>query len=230
MVTALSAQQVQLACKAALKQRLQSKKIAANEKGYVSQIAGNLVDGVMPYHFEADLRQGGGNELVNKFLAAHSSSALVVNTFAPFRADLSFLWLPSGNDFSEAQFERKCPHGVNKDLAPPNLDLIAEGPRGVAAIELKLLEYLEPPKVEFSEAYERDIQDWRRYGPWFKEMRSLKDNSARYNLLDAAQLVKHAFGVARTFSGRRATLIYLFWEPLNHKSRSGNILNCRNHL
>ena|SRR5205823_7171811 len=33
--------------------------------------------------------------------------------------------------------------------------------------------------------------------------------------LDAAQLVKHAFGLAYTFPDRPTTLLYLFWEPLN---------------
>jgi restriction endonuclease-like protein len=84
------------------------------------------------------------------------------------------------------------------------------------AIESKLVEYLEPREAKFSPAYEHDIQDWRRYGVWFKEMMLLQDNTARYRFLDAAQLVKHAFGVARTFAAQRATLLYLFWEPSNH--------------
>jgi hypothetical protein len=33
--------------------------------------------------------------------------------------------------------------------------------------------------------------------------------------LDAAQLVKHAFGLAYTFPNRATALLYLFWEPPN---------------
>jgi hypothetical protein len=33
--------------------------------------------------------------------------------------------------------------------------------------------------------------------------------------LDAAQLVKHAFGLAYTFRDRPITLLYVFWEPSN---------------
>ena len=60
-------------------------KIALDEKGYVSEASQNLIEGVHIGDFEADLRQGDGNELEGKFRAAHSSSALAVNTFAPFR-------------------------------------------------------------------------------------------------------------------------------------------------
>ena len=33
--------------------------------------------------------------------------------------------------------------------------------------------------------------------------------------LDVAQLVEHAFGLARVFKGRRVVLLYLIWEPTN---------------
>ena len=60
-----------------------------DKNGYVSDAVENLIDGVDLNSFEADLRQGSGNELVGNFRVAHSSSALAVNTFAPFKADLA---------------------------------------------------------------------------------------------------------------------------------------------
>jgi hypothetical protein len=36
-----------------------------------------------------------------------------------------------------------------------------------------------------------------------------------YVLLDAAQLIKHAFGLAHTFKDRPTSLLYLYWEPAN---------------
>lgn len=205
------------ACKAALKQALIDTNHRVTIDGYVAEVRDNLIEGVKLENFEADLLQGGGNELREKFRAAHSSSALAVNTFAPFKADPSTLWLPGGGRFSSLHFEKQCPHGVAGDRAPPNLDVVADGPVAVVAIESKLIEYLEPHQAEFSAAYDRDVQDWRRYGAWFKEMTSLKATPARYHYLDAAQLVKHAFGVARMAAGQRATLLYLFWEPVNYK-------------
>jgi hypothetical protein len=49
-------------------------------------------------------------------------------------------------------------------------------------------------------------------------MRRLADKPRTYRWLDAAQLVKHAFGVAYTFADRPVTLLYLFWEPTNPDS------------
>jgi len=44
-----------------------------DEKGYVSETGQNLIEGVHLDDFEADLRQGDGNELEGKFRAAHSA-------------------------------------------------------------------------------------------------------------------------------------------------------------
>lgn len=71
-----------------------------DEKGYVSEVGQNLIEGVHLVDFEADLRQGDGNELEEKFRAAHSSSALAVNTFAPFKSDPVALRLPGGGAFA----------------------------------------------------------------------------------------------------------------------------------
>ena len=210
------------ACKAGLLQKLRdtnpklkgANPQAVGENGYVTELRDNLIEGVRLEDFVEDLGQG-GNELAEKFRAAHSSSALAVNTFAPFKADPSTLYLPGGRDFSALHFEQKCPHGVAGDLAPPNLDVVADGLGAIVAVASKLIEYLDPHRAEFSPAYERDIQDWRRYGAWFKEMMSLIASPTRYTYLDAGQLVKHAFGVGRVANGRRATLLYLFWEPAN---------------
>ena len=95
-------------------------------KGYVKHLADNLVDDVRLEDFETDLKQGSGQELkqgsaqkLDKFLAAHSSSALAVNTFARFKGKAVPLWLPPyGEQHVEANFERKCPAGVKGDIAP----------------------------------------------------------------------------------------------------------------
>src|ERR1700704_2026989 len=101
------------ACRSALIQAfLMSVPHAVLDKnGYVSEAGQNLIEGVRLEDFEADLLQGDGNEMKGKFRAAHSSSALAVNTFAPFKADLDSLRLPGGSGFASLHFERKCPHG-----------------------------------------------------------------------------------------------------------------------
>jgi hypothetical protein len=54
-----------------------------------------------------------------------------------------------------------------------------------------------------------------RYG--FAPLRARSTGPRTYRWPDAAQLVKHAFGIAHTFPNRPATLLYLFWEPSNPK-------------
>jgi hypothetical protein len=190
-----------------------------DEKGYVAYATKNLVEGVRLADFEAALRQGDGNEMEGKFRAAHSSSALAVNTFAPFKADPAALRLPGDSGFTELSFEQKCPHGL-LGRRSPNLDVVASGTNGVVAIESKCLEPLTSHKPEFAPAYEAEIRDERRQGAWLREMQRIAARPNTYRWLDVAQLVKHAFGLAYTFRDERVTLLYLFWEPSNPEAYS----------
>lgn len=90
--------------------------VLLDEKGYVSEASQNLIEGVHLEDFEEDLRQGDGNELEGKFRAAHSSSALVVNTFAFLKTKPAELPIPGCCGFANLRFERKCPHGL---VGPP---------------------------------------------------------------------------------------------------------------
>ena len=188
--------------------------LSLDRSGYVADVRENLIESVTLADFESDLRQGDGNELEGKFRAAHSSCALAVNTFAPFKSDPAALPLPVGAGFNKLSFEQKCPHGLPGRRAP-NLDVVIEGPGGIVAIESKCLEPLSRHVAYFSPAYEEGIQDFRRDTEWFAEMLRLNANPNTYHWLDAAQLVKHAFGLAHTYPGRSVTLLYLFWEPSN---------------
>lgn len=164
--------------------------------------------------FEADLLAGDGNELAGKFRAAHSSSALAVNCFGPFRRHSDELVLLGLRGFSAPDFERKCPTGLRGGRAP-NLDVLIDGREAVVGIESKLTEFLGPHRADFSPAYAEQIRDARRNQRWFHEMLRLTEAPDAYELLDAAQLIKHAFGLARTFRDRPIMLLYLFWEPAN---------------
>ncbi|KMK66146.1 hypothetical protein [Puniceibacterium sp. IMCC21224] len=187
---------------------------AVDDKGYAASYLDNLLPLVSPADFEADLEAGDGNELATKFRAAHSSSALAVNCFAPFRSRLSDLVLPLGQDFTRLQFERKCPTGLRGGRAP-NLDLVLEGATSVVGVESKLTEMLGRHRAAFSDAYRDQITDFRRTQGYFREMLRLREAPDSYARLDAAQLIKHAFGLARCFGDRPVTLLYLYWEPAN---------------
>jgi hypothetical protein len=204
------------ACRSALIQGLHRSAPGTelNEKGYVTNASQNLIEGVRLADFEADLRQGDGNEMEGKFRAAHSSSALAVNNFARFKANAAALRLPGGSGFTELSFERKCPHGL-LGRRSPNLDVVAIGPNDLIAIESKCLEPLTAHKAKFAPAYEAEIRDERRETAWFHQMQLIVSEPNSYRWLDVAQLVKHAFGLAYTFKNMPVTLLYLYWEPSN---------------
>jgi hypothetical protein len=210
-------------CRAALSQAfLRSNPDGSlDARGYMSDPQQNLVEGVRFTDIESDLLQGDGSELRGngrgrpaKFLAAHSSTALAVNVFGPFKRYPSLLRLPWGSSFASLHFERKCPHGVGNGK-PPNLDVLLDGLGGVIGIESKCLEPIGDHKAEFKPAYDADLRGARRETPWFREMNRLTADAGAYRRLNAAQLVKHASGLAFSFPDRSATLAYFFWEPSN---------------
>lgn len=188
--------------------------IEIDDGGYIASFHDNLLPGVLVDDFVADLQSGDGNELETKFRAAHSSSALAVNTFAPFRTRRSDLDLLEAGPFQSLQFERKCPTGLRGGRAP-NLDVLLCGHPGVIGIESKLTEYLSRHRAKFRPSYLQQIRDERCEQGYFREMLRLLEQPDHYAWLDAAQLIKHAFGLARTFRSQPVRLLYLYWEPVN---------------
>lgn len=188
--------------------------IAIDYKGYVADFRDTLLPLVETDDFAADLSAGDGNELQAKFRAVHSSSGLAVNCFAPFRRRIADLTLPIYGPFEQLEFEQKCPTGLRGGRAP-NLDVLVSGECGVVGIESKLTEYLSARRATFSPAYAEQVRDARREQGYFREMLRLTDAPDSYTWLDAAQLIKHAFGLTRTFGDRPVTMFYLYWEPAN---------------
>ncbi len=184
-----------------------------DSKGYVARPEDNLLEGLKLKDFEAELNAGAGQELMGKFRAVHSSSALAVNCFAPLRSSGLPFSIGRHSALQVEGFERRFPTGLPR-AQPPHLDVIASGDDELVAVESKCLEYLTPKQPLFSDRYETGIADERAEGPWYAEMMRLRRESGpTYRWLDAAQLIKHAFGLARARAD--STLIYLFWEPLD---------------
>jgi hypothetical protein len=182
--------------------------------------AQNLVPGVSEQDFADDLRGGDGGELTEvperpaKFCAAHSSSALAVNTFAPLRREPNRIGFEGLSALTGARFERQCENGLIG--TNPNLDFLAEGPSGALAVESKCLELLDPKRAVFSRQYESAMATWAEPA-WAHLYESLLREPDRFDCLDAAQLVKHYLGLRRTFGaeGRLVVLLYVYWEPRN---------------
>jgi hypothetical protein len=166
---------------------------------------------VLPTWFEAELNDGDGKELTGKFKA---SSALAVNTFARFKTAPNLPSLANWSGCECFRFEAKCSAGIRMGR-PPNLDLLAGGGTTVPWIESKCTEHLGKHVPKFSPAYDDEIKDARRNSRWFQLMKTLSNEPTQYCYLDAAQLIKHAFGLAHCYSSSNVTLLYLYWEPRN---------------
>lgn len=188
--------------------------VRLDAKGYMANLQDQLLPLVRRKDFEAELGAGAGDELGEKFRAVHSSAALAVNCFAPFRTRLAALRMPTGAGFTQLEFERQCPSGLRG--VPPHLDVLLSGADVLVAIESKLTEYLSQSPARFAASYKDNRQEAWRDGAYFRELLRL-EREPDYAWLNAAQLVKHAFGLAHTFRGerRKLTLLYLYWEPAN---------------
>lgn len=206
--------------KAALKRNFAG---AADHKGYVNWPQANLVSGVLLEQFESDLRQGDGSELRMKFCAVHSSAALAVNCFAPFKDRPKDLFLLGQHGAVGIQFEKQMP--IIPGRRPSNLDVWVDRGSSAVAIESKLLEYFEPKKPEFAEAY-KTVESVAE-PCWWSVCKNAWNGDAQH--LDIAQLVKHYFGL-RQFQQKitqppNLVLLYLFWEPINWQ----DIAECKQH-
>ncbi|MEO2033603.1 MAG: hypothetical protein ABGZ35_16105 [Planctomycetaceae bacterium] len=194
------------------------------DAGYVSRPEENLVKGVQLRQFESDLQKGAGNELHSKFLAVHSSTALAVNSFAPFKDAPESLACCGRTGFSAISFERECRTGL-RGGTHPHLDVWLENDREICAVESKLTEYFNRKVAEYSDSYQREKFPHAEDCWW-----DLLENSKFVGMkhLDVAQLVKHYLGLIRYLKSSESTavrLLYLYWEPTN----GDNIDACIQH-
>jgi hypothetical protein len=214
-------------CKSALTDRLRelhpNVKWLDGFRSYLARVEDNLLPEITPDLYHEDYASGAGRELQwwdrggrrfpPKMQAAYSSSALVVNCFAPWKYNLGELELCGQRGFSSCWFERKVPTGLGG--TPPHLDLVLETlSPSIIAVESKATEYLQPHVTTFAPSYES--LGWPKCVEGSVAlMRRLSADAFSFEYLDAAQLVKHAFGLASTFGDRDTVLLYLFWEPEN---------------
>ena len=183
-----------------------------------------MLDGVLLPHLDARAiaqayGSAPGNELDSgKIASPESSAALVANGFG-YYLDAPGL-LPPLPGVAAAW----PPHSVTLEgiaRGPwsggrhPCRDVLLDIPDAIVGIESKRYEpFRAKGAMKLSDAYWRPVWGERMRG--FERVRDdLRDGSLRFDHLDAAQLVKHAFGLrtAAARLGKRATLLYLHCEP-----------------
>lgn len=147
--------------------------------------------------------------------------ALAVNTFGPWRTAPGSLTIGGISGFRSIRFEATCP--IWPSRTPPHLDLLAEGDV-IVAVESKCTEWMKPKAALFSDSYEklRPVDEHSNWAPWFEQMQRVRRHS---QLFDAAQVIKHAFGLLSCFGTLDVRLVYVYWEPRN----SGDWPQCRLH-
>jgi len=195
-----------------------------DSKGYVDRLDSNLFQPLSKTIRES-LLSGAGSELEGKggaapkFNALHSSSALAVNMFAYWEArDSRPLTEALGIEPASGppEFEKTFKTGLSG--TPPHLDVVLpQGDDRIFAIESKYTEWLSPKsslKPVFREAYLSDEANlWAGVGlPGCQRLaQDMQDQKTFFMHLDAAQLLKHALGLAKQ-KGAIFSLGYLYYD------------------
>jgi hypothetical protein len=165
-----------------------------------------------------------GNELTSgKFASPESSAALVANVFGLFLDRPADMPMPcEGRDWGWPPTTVRLEAVVRFPWSGgrhPCLDVLVGTPSAIVGIESKRYEPYRPKTpVVLSDAYWRPV--WgERMGRYTQVRDGLRDGTCHFQHLDAAQLIKHAFGLRtavhkeRTLRTIRPILLYLHAEP-----------------
>ena len=199
---------------------------AAERHGYADDMARRaapptFLPGIPEDLVRLALASAGGNEIESgKLDSPESSAALAVNAFGwfierpadlpPFPPLTDINW-PATHVAIERQMRFPWRGGRH-----PWLDAAIETEAHLIGVESKRFEPFRDRKtVSLSDAYDRDV--WGdRMGPFAAMRDALRAGATAFIHLDAAQLVKHAFGLVTEGRRRGKTpiLLYLYAEPV----------------
>lgn len=179
----------------------------------------DFLPGVKAEHVLARLARAGGNEVDSgKLGSPESSAALAVNAFGWFIDRPELLPPLPGMEPDvpatavDVEYCARFPWSGGRH---PWLDAFVETSGQILGIESKRFEpFRDRKSISLSPAYDRPV--WgASMGP-YEEMRDrLRSGTELFRYLDAAQLVKHAFGLVTDGArkGKRPVLVYLYAEP-----------------
>lgn len=194
-----------------------------------------FLPGVPVAHVCARLAAAGGDEIGSgKFAHPESSAALAVNAFGWFiERPMDLPPLPGTGAMGtpervEVEYCARLPWSGGRH---PWLDAVVITPTHLIGVESKRFEPFRDAKtVSLSSAYDRPV--WGARMDRYASMRdALRSGDPRFRHLDAAQLVKHAFGLvteARRLS-RWPVLFYLYAEPNERGERQISTEDQRRH-
>jgi hypothetical protein len=175
----------------------------------------------------AALEAAGGKEVESgKFANPESSAALACNTFGWFLerpGELPPLPGLEGIDWPATVVAvERCLRFPWQGGRHPWLDAVIETSTNLIGVESKRFEPFRDTKtVNLSAAYDRPV-----WGPAMAPFERLRDGlrrgSVRYSHLDAAQLLKHAFGLVTQGKvlGKTPILYYFYAEPAERSGKA----------
>lgn len=183
------------------------------------KLSAALLDNLPKDRIIACFAKAGGDELSSGRLASpESSAALAANTFGFFLEQPTLLTLPrpplaAGDANSvELECEMRFPWSGGTHAW---LDVVIRSNDFLIGIESKRYEpFRDEKRAHLSPAYSRDV--WGPYmGPFTRMRDELVANPMLFKQLDAAQLIKHAFGIRTQAAqgGKAPHLLYLYAEP-----------------
>jgi hypothetical protein len=139
-----------------------------------------------------------------------SCMALAVNSFLPWVPHPRKLALCGLGEFTEIQFDGRCPTGVRG--TPPHIEVLASGPMGVVGVTARVFDYLVKRRSRPSPAY-GSLELPARMAPWGELLREAGSDEPVFHHVDTLTLAKLAVGLGRIFAHRTVRLLYLFVEP-----------------
>jgi len=186
----------------------------------IDELASHLLPGVPVERVAAALGAAAGQELASgKFGSPESSSALAVNGFGPFLESPGTLPpFPCLHDLDwpaltvDIERQMRFPWAGGRH---PWLDAAVETATQLIGIESKRFEPFRDSKLaKLSPKYSSHQWD-EDMEPWYAMRDHLLAEPAAFRHLDAAQLVKHGFGLVTEAKrrGKSPVLLYLFAEP-----------------
>jgi hypothetical protein len=174
--------------------------------GQIRAVDDLLIDGVQHEQLPTSIDP-------SRLRSAQSAAALAINTFLPWQRARDRLPLAGWTGFDAIQFEVRCPTGLRG--TPPHLDLLAVRAEVAVAVTVRCTEYLSRRKTAVAASYDRLLAMTPGLDPWRRQLERLRHEPGRHRHLDLGALIKFALALGRTFPERPATLVYLYWEPLN---------------
>lgn len=194
-----------------------------------------FLPGVPSAHILERLEAAGGNEVASGKLAhPESSAALAVNTFGWFIERSALLPSLPGCEHAgtaervEVEYCARFPWSGGRH---PWLDAAVFTSTHLIGVESKRHEPFRDTKaVSLSSTYDRPV--WgENMGRYCAVRDALRSGELKFEHLDAAQLVKHAFGLVT--EGRRLgklpVLFYLFAEPTERAGQTNSIRDLARH-